>query len=70
MRRGMPKRATSDYDWQSALAELGWSKAELARRMGLHVNTVGSWGKKAPRYVEAFLMLCTQVHEIQTGLKA
>ena len=65
----MPKRPTSNYDWQSALSALGWSKAELARRLGVHVNTVGSWGKKAPRYVEAFLALCSQVNEIQTGLK-
>ena len=65
----MPKRAASDYDWQAALTELGWSKAELARRMGIHVNTVGAWGKKAPSYIAAFLTLCVQVHRIQSGLE-
>ncbi len=65
----MPKRTTSDYDWQLALKELGWSQAELARRMGIHVNTVGAWGRRAPRYVAAFLILCVQVKRIQSGLE-
>ena len=64
----MAERTLSDYDWQAALRELQWSKAELARRMGIHRNTVVGWGRRAPRYAESFLRLCLDVHRIKLGL--
>jgi transcriptional regulator with XRE-family HTH domain len=59
----MPKRQTSGFDWQRAISQLGWSKAELARRMGIHVNTVGAWPSRgAPTYVEGFLRYALILH--------
>jgi Helix-turn-helix len=48
------------FDLASALEELGWSQAELARRLGLHVNTVSAWATKRteiPGPVRAYLDL-------------
>lgn len=38
------------------LKELGMSKLDLARELGLHPKTVYGW-KKVPGYVEAYLRL-------------
>ncbi len=43
------------------LAELGWSKRELAKRLFLHENTVYQWDK-APGYAMAYL-------RVMAGLK-
>lgn len=43
------------------LIELGWSKAELARRLGLHSNTVSQWGDDVPGYALAYLDLAVAV---------
>ena len=42
------------------LSELGWSRLELGRRLGVHRNTVGGWrlgsaDELVPEYVVAYL---------------
>ena len=44
-------------DLNAALVELGWSRNELARRLGLHRNTVSNWGNALPPYALAYLRL-------------
>lgn len=38
------------------LDDLGWTKAEFSRRLGLHQNTVYDWAE-VPRYAVAYLEL-------------
>ena len=41
---------------KSALERLGWSQAELGRRLGVHVNTVTNWvNNGAPPHVVEYL---------------
>lgn len=35
-------------EYKAALARLGWSQAELGRRLGVHANTVINWGRDGP----------------------
>lgn len=52
---------------KSALLELGWSGAELGRRVGVHPNTVSQWatGKaRVPGAVAAYLRLAVEVHRL------
>ena len=37
------------------LREVGWSKRELARRLGVRANTVSDWGEDPPGYALALL---------------
>lgn len=41
------------------LSELGWTQAELARRLGVFPSTVNKWvkGSDFPKYAEAYLEL-------------
>lgn len=49
---------------------LGWSQAELARRLGVHVNTVSAWTKGSPpRYATAYLELAVQLKAIADQLR-
>lgn len=43
------------------LGRLGWSKAELSRRVGLHPITVYRW-KVVPGPVAAYLRLADRAH--------
>ena len=45
------------------LDELGWSKLELSRRLGIHRNTVYQWDK-APLYAMAYLRLMAGVKRL------
>lgn len=65
----MSGTGTTAYDWLSALAELEWSRAELARRLGLHHGTVLGWGRDAiPSYAVAYLRLAVDVRRLGRGL--
>lgn len=55
-----------------ALTTLGWTQAELARRLGLHVNTVSAWatGKtEIPVYAAEYLRVMVLAHRSVTCLK-
>lgn len=52
---GSLKQGTRELEM--ALDALGWSKAELARRMDVHPNTVTSWTEQMPGPVREFLRL-------------
>lgn len=49
---------------KKVLQELGWSKAELARRLGLSANAVSAWGDLPPRYAQAYLDLALRVKRL------
>ena len=42
------------YNLDGALEEMGWSRAELARRLGVDRNTVAKWRESVPGYVCAY----------------
>lgn len=48
---------------QRWLKELGWSQAELARRLGVSPPTVTNWVNRSefPKYSEAYLELAVEV---------
>lgn len=46
------------------LKVLGWSKAELARRLGVHANTVLGWKGEAPDYALAYLRLAVKARAL------
>jgi len=41
--------------FEQLLVRVGMRKSELARRLGVHRNTVSAWGEKAPEYAMAYL---------------
>ncbi|MBW8464857.1 helix-turn-helix domain-containing protein [Acidovorax sp.] len=50
---------------KSALKRLGWSQAELGRRLGVHVNSVTNWANEAPPvYVVEYLRVCELARQI------
>lgn len=46
---------------RGALHELGWTKAELARRLGINPHTVTNWRDEPPRYALAYLELALAI---------
>lgn len=49
-------------DLEPSLLVLGWSRAELARRLGVHRNTADLWATKGPpKYARAYLELAVRV---------
>ena len=50
------------------LKELGWSKAELGRRLGISSNSVSAWKDRPPRYVLAYLELAVAAKRLQLYL--
>ncbi len=53
------------------LTELGWTQAELARRVGVHPNTVSAWAqgrRRVPGAVVVYLSLAMDVKRLATGL--
>lgn len=52
----------SDDDFWRHLHDLGWSQAELARRLYLRNATVGSWQRVGvPGYARAYVALAADV---------
>ena len=50
-------------EFRILLARAGFSKAELARRLGLTPQTVSDWKGAPPRYALAYLGLYVKVKE-------
>jgi len=48
---------------EQILNELGWSKAELARRVNIHPGTISRW-KEVPGPVAAYLSLYRDLREL------
>jgi hypothetical protein len=52
------------FDLEAVLHTLGWSQAELSRRVEVHANTVSGWATdrtKLPGSVKAYLVLAMKV---------
>lgn len=47
-------------EFLEGLKALGWSKAELARRLGIHPNSVSKWDRP-PQYAMAYVRLALEV---------
>ena len=45
-----------DLNLDECLAELGWTKGDLAQRFGLHRNTISRWAEP-PAVIMAYLKL-------------
>lgn len=50
-------------EFEMFLAELGWNKLELSRRLGLHRNTISRW-KEPPVAVMEYLKLRVGVQRL------
>ena len=55
-------------NFADALAELGWSKSDLASRLGRHRNAVAAWGDEPPVYVTEYLRLALRVQRLAKEL--
>ena len=53
------------WELSEYLDKLGWSQAELGRRIGVSSNTVSNWvvGDKVPRVVRLYLELLCRLKE-------
>lgn len=52
-----------------AIQEAGLTKADLARRLGVSVNTVQKWRRSAPQYVMAYLDVVTELNWVIDNLR-
>lgn len=55
------------FDLDAALSALGWSQAELARRVEVHVNTVSGWSTgrtQMPGPAKAYMTLAMKAKEM------
>jgi transcriptional regulator with XRE-family HTH domain len=50
-------------EFTAALRTLGWSQAELCRRLGLHRNTASKWRETVPKYVAEYLRVSLLLKE-------
>ena len=53
---------------EDLLAELGWSRLHLAKKLSLHRNTVYKW-KVVPKYVIAYLEMAVEIKRLGDILK-
>lgn len=51
-------------NWRDALMALDWSKAEFARRLEVHENTVLGWRERCPGYARAYLKLAVEIKKL------
>ena len=49
--------------WRQDLEELGWTRIELCRRLGLSKDAPKRWKEKAPPYVMEYLRVCKAIKE-------
>lgn len=51
---------------EQLLKELGWSQAELGRRIGVHKNTISNWcsSNKPPEVVIFYLEMKLQLRKL------
>ena len=57
-------------DFQGQLELLGWSQAELARRLGIHQNTITKWRNEPPKYAAEYLKVCVMAKRMADELQA
>ena len=55
---------------KSDLKSLGWSQAELARRLGVRPATVTDWGDVAPVYAAAYVELALELGAVRERVTA
>jgi transcriptional regulator with XRE-family HTH domain len=69
--RGKPINPSRER-FRQCLTALGWSGAEVSRRLGTHVNTVTWWMTKGepPKYAMAYLDLALEVKRLAASLDA
>lgn len=51
--------------FKKLLGRAGISKAELARRLGLHANSITNWGNCPPQYAVAYLELLIEYNRVR-----
>jgi transcriptional regulator with XRE-family HTH domain len=52
-------------DFEGFLVELGWSQAELGRRLGVHPNTILRWKREGcPKVVLEYLRLKVELRRL------
>lgn len=56
--------------YEQALATLGWSKRELARRLRVRAGTVSEWKDSPPGYALAYLQLALDARTAFDALDA
>ena len=61
------QEATELLPYESDLKSLGWSKAELCRRMGLSKDAPRRWKAGPPRYVQEYLRVCLLLKQALEG---
>lgn len=52
-------------DFLELIGRAGLTKAELARRLGVTPNAVTKWGRSAPRYAVAYLVLLIELNRLR-----
>lgn len=63
----MSNRISTPAELNQALSSLGWSRAELCRRLGLHRNTPGGWRASVPQYVAEYVRVSLLLREALYG---
>lgn len=56
-------------DFRDLLRRSGLTKAQLAKHLELHQNTVTNWGNDAPGYALAYLRLYVRIKEVAAEAK-
>ncbi len=51
--------------FKNLLDRAGISKAELARRLKLHANSITNWGNSPPQYAIAYLELLIEYNRMR-----